>query len=247
MANLELPRALVDVHPEAHDFIQAVLAHQEAATAKEAREAQAGKRESSTVLDPEKHQEEWTRARHGKMVDIVASHISPEERRDLAGRMIAKILDHGIVMPSPAPAYATIQRATYHGTSTIADKPYYWTTALEAWHWSPAAGGDQRVLSFDEQVARRAALLQDYPHAGNSFMVATASTLISQESYPIAHRVLEGAYSQVRVDTDAMYAYTIHERVHEHYPTIAVALTPERIAEIGAFIDALQPDETPAH
>jgi hypothetical protein len=38
-----------------------------------------------------------------------------------------------------------------------------------------------------------------------------------------------------------MGAGTDHAVTHENYPLIAIALTPDRIDEIGTFIDALEP------
>jgi hypothetical protein len=164
-------------------------------------------------------------------------------RRDLAGRMIAKIAADGCILPSPARGYATIQRATYRGITEVTGESYYWTAALEAWHYPPPQGGDMCVLNFDEQITRKERMLQQHPSSTSRFTVASMATFLNKDRYPALGRTFdrETVYSSLSVATGSMGAGTDHAVTHENYPLIAIALTPDRIDEIGTFIDALEP------
>jgi hypothetical protein len=242
-ASLELPQVFTTVHPESQAFVDAFVAYNEALAQKKAREAASGILESSAVVDPEKLRMQEEMLHHWAFVDTVAIEHSLDARRDLAGRMIAKITADGCVLSSPARSHATVQRATYHGVTEVTGESYYWTTALEAWRYPPPQGGDERVLDFDEQITRRERTLQQHPSSTSRFTVAKMATFLSKDRYPVFGRIfdLETMYSSLSVATDSMGAGTDHGITHENYPLVAIALTPDRIDEIGTFIDALEP------
>ena len=243
--NLELPLAFIDVHPESEEYIAACLTYDTEYERLRAQEAESGTRLSLAEYMSVEATKNDAVAKYSAQVRAVNEKVTADDRRDLAGRMIAKILQHGTVIPARGPSYAVIQQVKYYGTTTIEGQDYFWGAKLKTWHHQPPDGSEMRVLSYDEHVACEEAMLQRFPKASAGQFITSMTTHLSTEGYPDPerHQNAEETYNLLRVATNTIDAATNHTMLRSKYPMVAIPLTPERLTQIGEFIDTLQPLE----
>jgi len=169
---------------------------------------------------------------------------SDEARRDLAGRMIAKVLSDGQVFPAPSRVFFTTQCAYYQGQSDIHGTPHYWSAMLKTRH-RPVKGQQERVLSFDELRAQREASLQIHPHASADDWAVNMKIFIDPNDYPDADARSQdsGEYAAIDVRLLNTYGYADYRQTGLAPQVLGIPMTPVRIAEVATFVDQLEPSE----
>lgn len=241
-AKLELPPVFTAVPPESEEYIAACLAYDAEYARLQAQEVETGVRTPLSAYFPAENAKDdaFVRCRAG--IRAIEEALPADYRRDLASRMIGKILQHGTVTP-PRPHQATVQYARYFGQTTIHDKPYFWGARLESWHHQPEGEDAERVLSYDEHAAREEVMLERFPHASPGHLVATLATELSGQGYPALKRQTSHTdlHALVRVYTNGAGICVNYGVLHAGYPMIPVSLTAERMTQIDEFVDALEP------
>lgn len=248
MANPNLPSVFFEVPPESQQLIDANVGLRIAEAHREALWIENGERISSAEMNSFYRQDQTERYRHAQMVEAFQIGHTPDVCRSLAQCMLGKIAEDGELLLGHGP-YATIERATYHGTTEINGSTQYWTTIIDAW-WSDSGNRKRgRVLSYDEMRAMRQQTIDSKPHTTSpprDLRVAAMDVYIDPSDYPVVvtkDRAYPKLLAQVHAMLDTIWANSKYRLPNGMKSLAGIAMTEARIIELEQFIGDLKPDD----
>lgn len=163
-------------------------------------------------------------------------------RRELAGKMLAKVLADGEVKPGANSNYATISHAVYYGQTAIRERDFLWMAVLDSWHEQPPQGGEARPLTFDEHCEVHKALQAVHGTQIHDNRVISMDFYLDKEHHPQPSAgtfTNSSLYASVIV-RPTRTTITMDERLTGGFPDLlAVPPTDERMAQLGEFVSGL--------
>lgn len=243
MANPNLPSMFIEVPPESQQLIDANVSLRIAEAHREALEIEGGSTMSSAEMAPYYVQDQTERNKHVRMVEAFQAGHTPDVCRSLAQCMLGKIAEDGELLLGHGP-YATIERATYHGTTEVNGSTHYWTTIIDAW-WSDSGNGKRdRVLSYDEMRAVRQQWVTSKSHL-RDHNVATMDVYISSDNHPVVtsrDKAYPDLLAQTHAMLDTIWANSKYPLPNGMRALAGIAMTEARIIELEQFIGDLKKD-----
>lgn len=247
MANPNLPSMFIEVPPESQQLIDANVSLRIAEAHREALEVESGITMSSAEMASYYVQDQTERYKHVRMVETFQAGHTPDVCRSLAQCMLGKIAEDGELLLGHGP-YATIERATYHGTTEVSGSTQYWTAIIDAWWSDPGNGKKERVLSYDEMRAVRQQWVDSKPHTASpprDLRVATMDVYTDASDYPVVvtkDKAYPTLLAQVHTMLDTIWANSKYRLPNGMKSLAGIAMTEARISELEQFISDLKKD-----